>query len=478
MLKHHLFLLSRNTQLQTSKLFFARDPIGRRSLLVGWPSPQHPSLLITSAACPESLKDGKGFEELSCEGVWTVDLQVSFEASLSCSVASPLNEHILSLLSIQNLSEGPTKLERISNVRVRTGFESPSIPTWFWLSLSFLSCFWFSPAYISLRASRVQRSGMHCDCFSAHFTRTRSSYSRFSEGLTRKCFSESHSNRFISPKVSSDFFGVGILIIQSLFWPASPLFFFFFFSSEPRTAILFSGGLDCSSLALLSHQFVPPSQPIDLLNVAFENPRALGAFKKVPNGENSIASEPQLASSKYDVPDRLTGLRTWEELKSLVPERKWNFIEVNVPYDEFLQEKENIEALMHPCDSVVSNFCVWPLTDPNWSPFLCFSFPILLVFWFSLRILQDGPEYCCCSLVRIERYWLHSWRWWSTVSNSSSCSAERVGRRWASRWLCSSQGSFWKSWYTSSCQRSELSLSSHFHLASLLLWRLLSPRST
>lgn len=131
MLKHHLFLLSRNTQLQTSKLFFARDPIGRRSLLVGWPSPQHPSLLITSAACPESLKDGKGFEELSCEGVWTVDLQVSFEASLSCSVASPLNEHILSLLSIQNLSEGPTKLERISNVRVRTGFESPSIPTWF-----------------------------------------------------------------------------------------------------------------------------------------------------------------------------------------------------------------------------------------------------------------------------------------------------------------------------------------------------------
>lgn len=92
--------------------------------------------------------------------------------------------------------------------------------------------------------------------------------------------------------------------------------------------------------------------------MAFENPRALGAFKKVPNGENSIASEPQLASSKYDVPDRLTGLRTWEELKSLVPERKWNFIEVNVPYDEFLQEKENIEALMHPCDSVVSNFCV------------------------------------------------------------------------------------------------------------------------
>lgn len=56
----------------------------------------------------------------------------------------------------------------------------------------------------------------------------------------------------------------------------------------------------------------------------------------------------------YEVPDRLTGLKTWEELKSLVPERQWNFIEVNVPYKEFLEQKENIEALMHPCDSVVS----------------------------------------------------------------------------------------------------------------------------
>lgn len=93
--------------------------------------------------------------------------------------------------------------------------------------------------------------------------------------------------------------------------------------------------------------------------MAFENPRALGAFKKVPDGESSVASEPQLASSKYDVPDRLTGLRTWEELKNLVPERKWNFIEVDVPYDEFLKEKENIEALMHPCDSVVSSFCTF-----------------------------------------------------------------------------------------------------------------------
>ncbi|KAF7544748.1 hypothetical protein G7Z17_g9699 [Cylindrodendrum hubeiense] len=43
--------------------------------------------------------------------------------------------------------------------------------------------------------------------------------------------------------------------------------------TDARVAVLFSGGLDCTVLARLCHDIVPPGQSIDLLNVAFENPR-------------------------------------------------------------------------------------------------------------------------------------------------------------------------------------------------------------
>lgn len=50
--------------------------------------------------------------------------------------------------------------------------------------------------------------------------------------------------------------------------------------------ILFSGGVDCSVLALLAHEFVAEDEPITLLNVAFETPKSDGS---------------------YNVPDRITG---------------------------------------------------------------------------------------------------------------------------------------------------------------------------
>lgn len=63
--------------------------------------------------------------------------------------------------------------------------------------------------------------------------------------------------------------------------------------------VLFSGGLDCTILALLADKYLPKEQSIDLINVA---------FKKDDNGT-------------YDVPDRLTGRQSLEELQKLCPER-------------------------------------------------------------------------------------------------------------------------------------------------------------
>jgi len=81
--------------------------------------------------------------------------------------------------------------------------------------------------------------------------------------------------------------------------------------THSKVAILFSGGLDSSVLAALTDRVWPENESIDLLNVAFP-----------------LRTENKLTATKFDVPDRLTGLQALEELRKLNPSRKWNFCEV------------------------------------------------------------------------------------------------------------------------------------------------------
>ncbi len=102
-----------------------------------------------------------------------------------------------------------------------------------------------------------------------------------------------------------------------------------------RLAILFSGGLDCTLLARLSHDILPASSSIDLLNVAFENPRVMKARAK--------------NESPYEIcPDRITGRSSFAELIQKCPERCWRFVAVDVPYAELLAHKQTIVRLMAP----------------------------------------------------------------------------------------------------------------------------------
>ncbi|KAK5110353.1 hypothetical protein LTR62_006061 [Meristemomyces frigidus] len=100
-----------------------------------------------------------------------------------------------------------------------------------------------------------------------------------------------------------------------------------------RLAILFSGGLDCTVLARLAHDILPINEKIDLLNVAFENPRV----HKTSEG------------NVYELcPDRITGRTSYHELKAVCPERTWEFAAIDVPYSETLEHRDQIIALMHP----------------------------------------------------------------------------------------------------------------------------------
>ncbi|XP_046961725.1 asparagine synthetase domain-containing protein CG17486 isoform X2 [Vanessa cardui] len=90
--------------------------------------------------------------------------------------------------------------------------------------------------------------------------------------------------------------------------------------SHCTTGILFSGGLDCTILSLIADKYVPKDQPIDLINVAF----------KTKNNDS------------YDVPDRITGRQSFEELKRICSSRKWIFREVNVPKEDLEEYQSSI----------------------------------------------------------------------------------------------------------------------------------------
>ncbi|EPE31605.1 Adenine nucleotide alpha hydrolases-like protein [Glarea lozoyensis ATCC 20868] len=132
-----------------------------------------------------------------------------------------------------------------------------------------------------------------------------------------------------------------------------------------RIAVLFSGGLDCTVLARIAHELLPADQEIDLLNVAFENPRTINAANKAlqtgkqkttpsPNKkeeEEAPGGSPEVSTtvSCYEkCPDRETGRKAFAELRSVCPSRHWRFVAVNVPYAETLAHKSKVIGLISP----------------------------------------------------------------------------------------------------------------------------------
>lgn len=96
--------------------------------------------------------------------------------------------------------------------------------------------------------------------------------------------------------------------------------------------VLFSGGLDCTVLALLAHKCLPISTKIELINVSFD------------------------VRTNYNSPDRLTGLESYLELVRLAPERTWNFVTVNVPCEELdTMRGDRIKHLVHPLTSILDD---------------------------------------------------------------------------------------------------------------------------
>ncbi|XP_061398820.1 asparagine synthetase domain-containing protein CG17486-like, partial [Musca vetustissima] len=104
--------------------------------------------------------------------------------------------------------------------------------------------------------------------------------------------------------------------------------------NHSKIAVLFSGGIDCSILAILADKFANRKDAIDLINVSFE---AL-------NSQNE----------NWNVPDRQSAISSLESLKRLCPHRTWNFIEVNVTRKSLHTYLSNrIKHLIYPLNTVL-----------------------------------------------------------------------------------------------------------------------------
>ena len=106
--------------------------------------------------------------------------------------------------------------------------------------------------------------------------------------------------------------------------------------SPGSVAVLFSGGLDCTVIARLCHDLLPPSQNIDLINVAFENPR--------------LCERSGVESSEcYEMcPDRITARKSYQQLKAACPDRSFRLLAIDVPYSEVVRCHDDVVSLMHP----------------------------------------------------------------------------------------------------------------------------------
>ncbi|XP_022105426.1 asparagine synthetase domain-containing protein 1-like isoform X2 [Acanthaster planci] len=114
-----------------------------------------------------------------------------------------------------------------------------------------------------------------------------------------------------------------------------------------RVAILFSGGIDSMVIAAFADRCIPKEESVDLINVAFQ---------QLPKTSGKTSADRENQEESYDVPDRLTGRAGLEELRKLNPERRWNFVEVNVTFEELRKMRgERVSDLIYPLQSVMDD---------------------------------------------------------------------------------------------------------------------------
>ena len=109
-------------------------------------------------------------------------------------------------------------------------------------------------------------------------------------------------------------------------------------------------------LARLCHDILPSEERIDLLNVAFENPRVIAASKD-PANAHSQNLQPGIGRTEdgaelFDsCPDRLTAVSSYHSLVECCPLRNFRLVLIDVPYHMYEEHLPKIKDLLRPHDT-------------------------------------------------------------------------------------------------------------------------------
>ncbi|GAB5586427.1 Asparagine synthetase domain-containing protein 1 [Umbelopsis nana] len=286
-------------QASTSRLWFARDCLGRRSLLWHNPTSDLDNFYLSSvASTAASTAETDFWEEVPANGIYCI--------------------HVDKLVTSSGISALP---ECMTHFQWKHADEQSSSPRSRYLALPFPRVNTEVPE--SLTTENIPAADDFVPPVSDELDRAITEFHAVLGDSVRRRVIDIPSHRSTSDTSAS----------------------------ETKVGILFSGGLDCLCLAALVDAHLPHDQTIDLLNVAFENPRI---------------NQKSTGSPSYGVPDRKTGRCSVEELRTIAPHRTWNFVEINVPYEEATHYRQQIIDRMNPLDTVM-------------------DLSIAMAFWFAAR---------------------------------------------------------------------------------------------
>nr|CDS18843.1 asparagine synthetase domain containing protein [Echinococcus granulosus] len=123
-----------------------------------------------------------------------------------------------------------------------------------------------------------------------------------------------------------------------------------------RIGVLFSGGLDSAVIAALADGCLPPDQPVDLINVAFQHLQRGNRRSKRRGGCDADTASQQKYASPDSAPDRQTALSSFEELRQLNPNRHWHLVLADVSVEELKTvRRERVRNLLKPSPETTLN---------------------------------------------------------------------------------------------------------------------------
>lgn len=294
---------------KTKRLYFARDSLGRQTLLIGYDTN---SIYITSVA--SKAFGANSFLEVPPIGIYCLNLSNSecdFDIKLNMWQDLSTHEHFTEQLRcVEELLCSKILLEENLEPFWMTTNDSRSIDYNFVSLLNEHTD--KSPMEILTILSQSKEITSICDELICLLTRSLKDRVKTTPSLCKNC---------IKSKLSG---GSNAC-------------------NHPKVGILFSGGIDCTILAVLADKFVDKATAIDLMNVSFE---------KIVR--NQSANKQRNIDDNYETPDRLTSRETLTELIQLCPKRKWNLIEVNVTREELKDAlSQKICDLCYPLNSIL-----------------------------------------------------------------------------------------------------------------------------